>query len=103
MLPILISRSFAPTSYFFWAAAGEAASASAPASDSHSQCRLFFMTFSLFRALAAHASEPAGEKPHKPRHAGRHHVNDEQQNDTIDRASQALRDALGDVRHEQHE
>src|SRR5919199_1744356 len=85
MLPILISVSLAPGSYFFWASAGLAESARPARSASAAE-----------RAFPTMCILPVGG-------AGRHDIDQQDEHDTVDGAGQALGDLLGQVRHEQDE
>ena len=104
MLPILISVSLAPGSYFFCAAAGPASATQH--ADRRNQ-RTLFIPHGFLLGIMAVFSGPSNQLRDHPAHqagsAGRHQVDDQQQDDPVDRARQALRDRLGDVRDEQHE
>src|ERR1044072_5301635 len=102
MLPTLISVSLAPGSYFFCAVAGAAITHSA--TDAISARMAFRMASSVARPRSAAVSgQASGNQTPKPRRPHRHHEDDQQQNHPVDRAGEALREMLGDVRHEQHE
>src|SRR5215475_4483068 len=113
MLPILISLSLAPGSYFFWARTG-VASATATAAIETSITRLIIASSligtalrGICKPLPARAASPGGEPAPQPagetRRAGRHDVDQQNENQPVDRAGQSLGEMLGDVRHEQHE
>src|SRR5579883_994543 len=100
MLPILISVSDAPVSYFFCAnAAPVEAKAIAPAASAAttSFCPAIIV-FSLLAFLEA-AEQMLGDECDLPG-AMRHQEDDEKQNDAEHGAGKALGDALGDVRNE---
>src|SRR5260363_226814 len=101
MLPILISVSDAPVSYFFWASAPPEVSAmTAVASAAIRNCCITCKMSSL--GLTDFAQQLLSHHRHLPR-AVRHEEDDEEQQDAEHRAGQALGDALGDVRNEDDE
>src|SRR4051812_12824091 len=103
MLPILISLSLAPGSYFFWAGAGPASATSPAAIDAISARFALRMASSIAKQSAFLPCQPCGDPSSETGRAGRHQVDKQQQNDPVDRAGQALGEGLGDIRHEQHE
>src|SRR5579863_907612 len=108
MLPILISVSVAPVSYFFCASAASLVVANASAAAANAADRkfglegtflllgLFFLTFLEF------ANQMLGNQGTLPC-AVRHKENDEKQNDAEHGAGKTLGDSLGDVRNEDDE
>src|SRR5215204_3069743 len=104
MLPILISLSLAPGSYFFCAQAGAAAKASPATMGNHSQLALCLMDSSLLGGRSADRSHhPADDQPRQSGSTRRHDVDHQNENDAIYRAGQAFGNLLGEVGHEQHE
>src|SRR6478609_1781710 len=113
MLPILISVSVAPESYFFWASALLPKAAKAMTAV-ESAAILSFCTDGIVSpcsgftglgfgsrrsAFSESADQLLADHRHLPR-AVRHQEDDEEQQHAKDGAGKSFRDSLGDVRHE---
>src|ERR1043165_1439367 len=96
MLPMRISVSLAPVSYFFCAAAG---AARASAAQAISRCFQNRMVSSTLTALHQFASDQTRE----PGGPTWHQIDDDEQDDAIHGAGEALRHGLRDIRNEQDE
>src|SRR6478609_2572095 len=106
MLPILISVSVAPVSYFFWASAApevRVATAVTRAAVlsvlSRSNSSLLRLLVSVLLELTDKLLADDGNLPC----AVRHEENDEEEQHAEHGAGEPLGDALGDVRHEDDE
>src|SRR6185437_3479352 len=103
ILPILISVSVAPVSYFFWASALPVVAANAIAAVASAAilnpCR---KSISSPLAPFEFADDLLGQYGHLPG-AVRHQEDDKEQEDTEHRARQALGDSFRDVRNEDDE
>src|ERR1039458_4946329 len=105
MLPILISVSVAPVSYFFWASALPPVAAKAMTAVANAAIRnsclesIVFPHSSVFLELA---DQVLGDHGHLPR-AVRDQVDDEEQQHAEHRAGQPLGNSLRDVWHEDDE
>src|SRR3974377_174982 len=101
MLPILISVSVAPVSYFFCASAlvveAKAMRVAAIAANGKSdlECTFFLLGFSAFLQFA---EQMLGNQSDLHRAVG-HQVDDEKQDDAEHRARKTFGDSFGDVRH----
>src|SRR5579863_6376806 len=107
MLPILISVSVAPVSYFFCASAVSLVAANAIAAVANAADRKFglestFLPLGLFLTLLESANQMLGYQGTLPC-AVRHKVDDEKQNDAEHGAGKTLGDSLGDIRNENDE
>src|ERR1043166_9175343 len=109
MLPILISVSVAPESYFFWASAlppvVTKATSAAAAAASRSFARVVMVApfcCLLLSSLPEFADQLLGNDGHLPC-AMRHEEDHDEQQDAEHGAGEALGDALGNVRHEDDE
>src|SRR6185437_2996855 len=117
MLPILISVSVAPVSYFFWASALLLLTAAKAMTAVENAAILSFCTEGIVSpcsgftgwaldscrsASSEFADQLLADHRHLPR-AMRHQEDDEKQQHAEDGAGKAFRDSLGDVRHEDDE
>src|SRR5438046_8091104 len=109
MLPILISVSLAPVSYFFWARAVPPVATKATSAADTAAIRSFAwdvidssFLLVLLSLLPEFADQLLGNDSHLPR-AMRHEEDHDEQQHAEHRAREALVDALGDVRHEDDE
>src|SRR5215469_6805936 len=100
MLPILISVSEAPVSYFFWASAPAGAKTNTTAASA--AARRGRERVICPKSLPELANELLTDDRNLPG-AMRHQVNDQEQQDAEHRARKSLGDAFGDVRHEDDE
>src|SRR4029077_20312844 len=101
MLPMRISVSLAPGSYFFCAAAGDANS---PHVSRAISARVAFPMASSLRLPSSTPSHQfADAEADETGRAGRHQIDHPQWEDSVDLPRQTLRDRLGNVRDEQHE
>src|ERR1041384_87183 len=109
MLPILISVSLAPVSYFFWASAVPLVAAKATSAADTAASRSFawvVIDSSIFVGLAQllpeFADQLLGNDGNLPR-AMRHEEDHDEQENAEHSAGEALGDALGNVGHEDDE
>src|SRR4029453_4253191 len=109
MLPILISVSVAPVSYFFWASAVPPLAAKATSAADTAASRSFawgvidssfFVGFA--QSLPEFGDQLLGNDGHLPC-AMRHEEDHDEQQDAEHGAGETLGNALGDVRHEDDE
>src|SRR5262245_47871441 len=100
ILPILISVSVAPVSYFFWAKAPMGAKTIATAASTAARRRLDCI--SLLTSLPELADELLADDGNLPG-AVRHQINDDEQKDAEYGARKTFGDAFRDVRHEDDE
>src|ERR1700745_3018164 len=105
MLPILISLSVAPVSYFFCASAlvveAKAMTVAAMAANGRFslECTFLLLGFSAFLHFAEQMLGNQGDLPC----AVRHQEDDEKQDDAEHGAGEAFGDSLRDVRHKDDE
>src|SRR5580704_15895544 len=105
MLPILISVSVAPVSYFFWASAAPEVTVKAMTAVENAAIRsccpesIVSPWFKSVQALLEFADQPVGDDGDLPC-AMRHQEDDEEQQHAEHGAGQTLGDAFRDVRHE---
>src|SRR4051794_35037819 len=104
MLPILISVSEAPVSYFFWASAlpPVAAKARTVANAAVRSLAVSIVSPSSFLVLPEPSDQMLGNDRHLPC-AVRHQEDDEEQKYAEHRAGEALGNAFCDVGHEDDE
>src|SRR5437868_12449071 len=109
MLPILISVSLAPVSYFFWASAVPLVAAKATSAAETAASRSFAWVVMgnsfllvLLSLLPEFADQLLGNDGHLPR-AMRHEEDHDEQQNAEHGAGKTLVDALGDVGHEDDE
>src|SRR5271169_3569071 len=108
MLPILISVSAAPGSYFFWALAGELSKSATPATPASTVIggladgRCMSISLGFFCSATTRREVLLGGRCQacRPR---RHDIDYQDYHHTVHRARQALGEALGEVRDEEHE
>src|SRR3954466_3594753 len=100
--PTLMSVSLTPTSYFFCAQAADAASSKA--TDPASTARRPFMANGLMSRSSPRrfgGAEPKAQaledEAHEAGDAGRHQVDEQQQEHAVDRPRRGLRDLVGEV------
>src|SRR5260221_9624999 len=102
MLPILISVSLAPVSYFFWARALPPVMERAMTAVESVTRRRLYLEITLSSVSSQFADQALGPIGDLPR-AVRHKEDDQDQDDAEHGAGQTLGDAFGDVRHEHDE
>src|SRR4051794_2429987 len=105
MLPILISVSVAPVSYFFWASALPPVAAKARTAVANAAVRSLAVSIvspSSFLILPEPSDQVLGNDRHLPC-AVRHQEDDEEQKYAEHRAGEALGNAFCDVGHEDDE
>src|SRR6267154_3096595 len=102
MLPILISVSVAPVSYFFWASALAASAVNAAANAAMRSLAVVIVSPSSFLVLLELADQLLGDDGHLPG-AMRHEEDDKEQQDAEHGAGEALGNTFGDVGHEDDE
>src|SRR5664279_3879130 len=109
MLPILISVSVAPVSYFFWASALPLMAAKAMTAVENAAIRRFCLAsivspsvFFGLSVLLEFAEQMLGNHRDLPG-AVRHQEDDEEQQHSEHGAGEALRNSLRDIRHEDDE
>ena len=99
VLPILISVSVAPGPYFFCGAGRRCRQARArPSTTASGQISCGILSSHFLRVHSALRRARGGlksrrQQPHEAGRAGRHEVDDQHQDDAVDRAGRALRDA----------